>query len=96
VAIPIIERNIRAMGLWPRCAGVRASGVPVLALGARRAEVRAAIDATLAADPQLAIVLGCGGMSVLAEDLRPEQPCRLVDPVRAAAAMALAATAALV
>jgi allantoin racemase len=88
VATPIIERNIRTMGLWPRCAGVRASGAPVLALREEAEKVRAAIASLVDADPRAAVVLGCGGMSVLAETLRPTRPCVLVDPVRAAAALA--------
>jgi allantoin racemase len=91
VSVPVIEENIRAMGLAPRCGSVRASGVPVLELGVRMAEVQAAIDAVLAEDPGAAIVLGCAGMSPIAPDLRGPAAAPLVDPVRAAVAMAVGA-----
>lgn len=94
VSIPVIEDNIRAMGLWPRCASVRASGVPVLELAARAAEVDAAIGAVLAGDPGATIVLGCAGMSRIAPGLRTAAEARLIDPVRAAVALAASVAAA--
>jgi allantoin racemase len=94
VSVPVIEENIRAIGLAPRCGSVRASGVPVLDLGARKAEVQAAMDAVMAEDPEAAIVLGCAGMSPIAPELRGPAAAPLVDPVRAAVAVAVAAAVA--
>jgi allantoin racemase len=90
VSIPVIEENIRAMGLWARCGSVRASGVPVLDLPERIGDVQAAIDGVLAEDPGAAIVLGCAGMSQIVTALRGAATAPLVDPVRAAIAMAVA------
>jgi allantoin racemase len=93
-SVPVIEENIRAMGLAHRCASVRASGVPVLELGARVAEVDAAIAAVLAGDPRATIVLGCAGMSRIAPSLRTAAEARLIDPVRAALGLAAGVIAA--
>lgn len=90
VSIPVIEENIRAMGLWARCGSVRASGVPVLDLPRRIGDVQAAIDGVLVDDPGAAIVLGCAGMSNIVSALRGAPTAPLVDPVRAAIAMAVA------
>lgn len=87
-SVPVIKANIEAMGLWPRCDGVRASNVPVLALQDRLPDLRQAL-ADLAADTGAgAIVLGCAGMGRLAHDLvQPGLPA-LIDPVRAAISLA--------
>jgi len=94
VSIPVIEDNIAAMGLGPRCAAVLASGVPVLGLRAGLARVCEAIEAAHRAHPECAIVLGCGGMSALAGDIAngiaPKAAARLIDPVRAAMGLAMA------
>ena len=90
VSIPVIEENIRTMGLWPRCGSVRASGVPVLDLPDRVEDVQKAIDGVLAEDPGAAIVLGCAGMSNILHALHGAGSAPLVDPVRAAIAMAVA------
>lgn len=88
-SIPVIEANIEAMGLGPRCDGVQASHVPVLDLQDRLDDLHEAL-ARLAADTGTgAIVLGCAGMGRLAQDLaKPGLPV-LVDPVRAAACLAV-------
>ena len=41
VSIPVLEENIRAYGFEPRCAKVRASGVPVLAIEGSTAAIAA-------------------------------------------------------
>lgn len=94
VSIPVIEENIRTMGLAHRCASVRASGVPVLELPDRVSEVDAAIGAILAEDPGATVVLGCSGMSRIAPVLRAAAEARLIDPVRAALNLALSLAAA--
>jgi allantoin racemase len=87
-SVPVIRDNIEAMGLAPRCDVVRAAGIPVLDLGARIDDLRAALRKLAGETDGAAIVLGCAGMSPLATALiEPGQP-RLVDPVRAAIALA--------
>jgi allantoin racemase len=88
VSVPAIERNIRAMGLWERCAGVRASGVPVLGLEAGADRVAEAAAALRAEAPGCAVVLGCAGMTAIAPRLRAALSGPLIDPVTAAGALA--------
>jgi allantoin racemase len=87
-AIPAIEANLAAYGLAPRCARVRAAGVPVLALEARAADacrrIDAEIDAALRQDRAEAIVLGCAGMADLAADLAARHGVPVVEGVAAA------------
>lgn len=90
-SIPVIEANIAAMGLGHRCDGVQAANVPVLDLQERRHELHAAL-ARLATDTGTgAIVLGCAGMGRLAGELAMPGLPVLIDPVRAAAGLAVAA-----
>lgn len=78
------------MGLGPRCDGVRAAGIPVLALQDRMPDLRGALAALAADTGSGAIVLGCAGMGRLAGDLaRPDLPV-LIDPVRASVSLAAA------
>ena len=88
-SVPVIEANVRAAGLSPRCDGVRAAHVPVLELNHRLPDLRAAL-ASLAADTGTgAVVLGCAGMGRLAGDLvAPGLPV-LIEPVRAAVWLAV-------
>lgn len=94
VSVPVIADNIRAMRLEDRCAGVHASGVPVLEINAgpdslRR--VQASIDETAMTYPGSSIVLGCGGMSTIAHKIKAPERSIIVDPVVASAHMCLAA-----
>jgi allantoin racemase len=89
VSVPVIERNVRAMGLWGRCAGVHPSGVPVLELARGADRVAAAVASARAAAPDAAVVLGCSGMTAIAGRLQAAVPdARLIDSVRAAASIA--------
>jgi allantoin racemase len=89
VSVPIIERNVRAMGLWDRCAGVHPSGVPVLELEPGTDCVVRAVAEACEAAPSAAIVLGCSGMTAIVGRLRAALPsARLIDPVHAAGSLA--------
>jgi allantoin racemase len=91
VSVPVIEENIRAMGLWPAADRSGPRACPVLDLPERIGRgAGAAIDGVLAEDPGAAIVLGCAGMSQIVTALRGAATAPLVDPVRAAIAMAVA------
>jgi allantoin racemase len=91
-SIPVLEQNLRRYGLASRCASVRASGVPVLALEEPESPARDRISAEIAAalreDWAEAIVLGCAGMADLASALAEEHRVPVVEGVAAAVALA--------
>lgn len=92
VSVPVIAENIRSMGLWDRCNGVRPSGVAVLALNAGPDSVLRVQDTIvdiLHREPNQSIVLGCGGMTAIASQIKLSTPARIIDPVVAAAHMCL-------
>ncbi|MEP2761837.1 MAG: aspartate/glutamate racemase family protein [Hyphomicrobiales bacterium] len=88
VSVPVLEDNLRQIGLSGRCARVRASEVPVLALedqgGAGRNRIEAEIAAALKEDAIGAVALGCAGMANLAEDLSLKFKIPVIDGVAAA------------
>jgi allantoin racemase len=91
-SIAPIERNLVKYGLAARCARVRASNVPVLALeepgsDARRM-VEAEIERALAEDGAEAIVLGCAGMTDLVRDLERSVGAPVLDGVACAVGLA--------
>jgi len=87
-SIPAIEQNLVEYGLATRCARVRASEVPVLALERREASASKRIDAEIEAakrdDRADAIVLGCAGMVDFAAELAARHALPVVDGVTAA------------
>jgi len=87
VSIPVLEENIKTYGLWDRCARVRASGVPVLALeeaGSGAAErVEQEIRNSIAEDRCGAVVLGCAGMADLARDFTVRLNIPVIEGVSA-------------
>ena len=91
-SVPVIEHNLMRYGLATRCARVRASDVPVLALEQRSREALDRIDAQVAAakadDGADAIVLGCAGMADLAAELATRHHLPVIDGVAAAVALA--------
>jgi len=93
VSVPVIEDNLRRYGLLGRCARVRASGVPVLALEsdpAAEAAVAAEVLRARDEDGAGAVVLGCAGMAELADRLAARTGVRMIDGVRAATLLAQA------
>ncbi len=93
-SIPVIEANLVRYGLDRRCARVRASEIPVLALEADGAaaerKIGAEIERALKEDGADCIVLGCAGMAGLAERFWAQFKVPVVDGV--AAGVGLAAT----
>ncbi|MFP5312037.1 MAG: aspartate/glutamate racemase family protein, partial [Actinomycetes bacterium] len=90
--VPLIEDRLKLAGLEARCASVRASGLGVLELeeSPERA-VEAILDQAKQAvetDKAEVIVLGCGGMSGLDEQIRTRLGVPVVDGVTAAVAIA--------
>jgi allantoin racemase len=90
--VPLIEDRLKLAGLDARCASVRASGLGVLELEEFPDRAVEAIlhQATRAVEDDKAevIVLGCGGMSGLDEQIRSRLGVPVVDGVAAAVAIA--------
>ena len=91
-SVPAIEQNLQKYGLANRCAKVRASEIPVLDLDENGPEVRRRIgqeiESAKAEDAAEAIVLGCAGMTDLAEALAREHGLPVLDGVACAVALA--------
>jgi allantoin racemase len=87
-SIPAIEHNLVKYGLGSRCARVRASEVPVLALEKREAEACRRIDAEIEAarreERAEAIVLGCAGMVDYVAELSARHAVPVIDGVTTA------------
>lgn len=91
-AVPLIEDRLKLAGLSDRCASVRASGLAVLELeedpaGAVEAIVRQA-ELAVSEDKAEVIVLGCGGMAGLDEQIRLRAGVPVVDGVSSAVVIA--------
>lgn len=93
-SIPVIEDNLARYGLDRRCARVRASEIPVLALEADPAAaerlIGAEIERALKEDGADCIVLGCAGMAALAERFWARFKVPVVDGVAAGVGLATA------
>lgn len=91
-SVPVLERNLAAYGLNKNLGRVRASGVPVLALEDDResASVQVVAEAQKAVDEDniQCIVLGCAGMTHIAEKYGPTFPITMIDSVLAATRLA--------
>jgi len=91
-SVAVIEGNLLRYGLDRRCAKVRATDIPVLALDDPSSNARARIAGEIAQalkdDGADAIVLGCAGMADLAASLASEFGVPVVDGVAAAVTLA--------
>jgi len=87
-SVPAIEHNLTRYGLATRCATVRAAEVPVLDLetksGDARAQISAEISRAIEEDRAEAIVLGCAGMTDLANSLAEDHGVPVLDGVACA------------
>jgi allantoin racemase len=90
--VPLIEDRLKLAGLDARCASVRASGMAVLELEDEpERAVEAIINQAMLAvsqDKAEVIVLGCGGMAGLDEQIRQRAGVPVVDGVASAVAIA--------
>ncbi|QYB06573.1 Asp/Glu/hydantoin racemase [Rhodococcus sp. USK10] len=90
--VPLIEDRLRLAGLDTKCASVRASGLPVLALETDPERTIAAIvdeaEAAVREDKAEVICLGCGGMAGLDDRIRERTGVPVVDGVGAAVKLA--------
>jgi allantoin racemase len=91
-SVPIIERNLAIIGLSARCAGVRATDIPVLALDDPASNARARISEMIVAavrdDGADGIVLGCAGMAKLPGELSALHGLPVIEGVAAAIGLA--------
>lgn len=91
-SVPALEHNLHRYGLAARCARVRSSDVAVLELeqpgSAARAKISAEIQNAIIEDRAEAIVLGCAGMTDLADALAIEHGLPVLDGVRCAVSLA--------
>ena len=87
-SVPALEHNLHRYGLINRCARVRSSEVAVLELeqpgSGARARISAEIGRAVAEDRAEAIVLGCAGMTDLADALTAEHGLPVLDGVSCA------------
>jgi allantoin racemase len=91
-SVPVLESNLATYGLDKNVGRVRASGVPVLALEDDRenASSRVVAEAQRAVDEDniQCVVLGCAGMTNIAETYGPSFPVPMIDSVWAAIRLA--------
>jgi allantoin racemase len=91
ISIPVLEENIQAFGVHPYCCRVRASEVPVLELEVEGSSAEQKISDEIALaikeDGCQAIVLGCAGMTDLAERLSGVHNIPVIDGVAAASVL---------
>jgi allantoin racemase len=91
-SIAAIETNLMKYGLASRCAKVRASEVPVLALddpdSNASAQISSEIELAKLHDRAEAIVLGCAGMADLAARLADKHGLPVIDGVAGAVKLA--------
>src|SRR5690606_6888107 len=91
-SVPAIEHNLVRYGLASRCARVRAADVPVLDLEVAGSDAQSKISTEIgravAEDRAEAIVLGCAGMTDLAERLSADHGLPVIDGVACAIKLA--------
>lgn len=91
-SVPALEHNLHRYGLAARCARVRSSDVAVLELehsgSDARNRISAEIGRAVAEDRAEAIVLGCAGMTDLADRLAEEHGLPVLDGVSCAVGLA--------
>ncbi|RJE79880.1 aspartate/glutamate racemase family protein [Paracoccus sp. JM45] len=93
VSVPVISENVGVYGLGDRCAGVFASGLPVLQVEAGGGFVVDRLADTLETACRAGaqtVVLGCAGMSGIRTALAARSGVALIDGVTASAHLACA------
>ncbi|MXZ81794.1 MAG: aspartate/glutamate racemase family protein [Gammaproteobacteria bacterium] len=96
-SVPVLESNLLRYGLAARCAGIRATNIPVLELENMASEtidaIRRTIETAIREDQSDAIVLGCAGMTRLMEQLSGEYGLPVIDGLSCAVTLAEALVA---
>lgn len=94
VSLPVLAENLAEAGLEGACVALRASGLGVLEVEAGGAAVLSRLEREVKAAQAAgagAVALGCAGMAHLRDDLAARVSVPLIDGVRAAALLAVAA-----
>lgn len=91
-SVPVLESNLLRYGLTNRCAGIRATDIPVLELENMTPEtmdaIRRTIEVSIREDQSDAIVLGCAGMTDLMAQLSSEFGLPIIDGLSCAVTFA--------
>ena len=90
-SVPVIKQNIKSHGFGCICETVLASGVPVLELEHNPINAIETISEHInlieAQNPDIAIILGCAGMTNVFWQLQARHKAFLVDPILCSARM---------
>lgn len=91
-SVPVLEFNLQRYGLAARCARVRATDIPVLELEDMTPEtmhsMRRVVEVAIREDKSDAIVLGCAGMTDMADQLSSEFGLPVIDGLSCAVTLA--------
>ena len=91
VSVPVIKQNIKAQGFGNLCKDVMASGIPVLELENNPVcainTLSECVKIIEDQDPDIAVVLGCAGMTKVCKELQARHNVYLLDPVVCSARM---------
>lgn len=92
ISVPVIENNIAGYGLAGVCAGVHASGLPVLSLehdpDTARETLQSCARNVSGKDECSALVMGCAGMAAFGPGMTAASSLPTVDGVAAAVGLA--------
>lgn len=90
-SVPVIKQNIKAQGFSNLCKDVMASGVPVLELENNPVgsvnTLSECIKFIEGHYPNIAVVLGCAGMTNVCKQLQAQHNVYLLDPIVSSARM---------
>ena len=91
ISIPVIKQNIEAQGFSNLCKDVMASGIPVLELENNPISAAKTLSECIKSievrDPEIAVVLGCAGMTNVYRRLQAQHDVYLLDPIVCSARM---------
>ena len=91
ISIPVIKQNIEAQGFGNLCKDVMASGIPVLELENNPISAADTLSECIktieACEPDIAVVLGCAGMTNVYRRLQARHDLYLLDPIVSSARM---------
>ena len=85
ISIPVIKQNIEAQGFSNLCKDVMASGIPVLELENNPISAAKTLSECIknieVRDPEIAVILGCAGMTNVCRRLQAQHDVYLLDPI---------------
>ena len=85
ISIPVIKQNIEAQGFSNLCKDVMASGIPVLEFENNPTSAAKTLSECIKSievrDPEIAVILGCAGMTNVCKQLQAQHDVYLLDPV---------------